>query len=87
MGKSTEPCRVAECRSGEWIRLETGWWRLGQPLAGGIGARPRLGSEGPWLENLDQSFPRILDLDELVLERSLAQDAASKSLKISARAR
>jgi len=58
---------VAQCSPGDWVRLGSGWWQLGQPLAGGIGARPSL--DGALVADLGQRWPAILDGREEVLER------------------
>lgn len=63
---------LAECGIGDWVRLRTGWWRVGQPLAGGVGARPEAPRNGnqPLARRVDLSkrWPAIFDLEEPVLE-------------------
>lgn len=75
--RGDDPCTVGECDSGEWVRLETGWWRLCGQLAGGVGARPRRG-DGLWLEDLGQNWPAVLSTDHPVLERRRSQRQAQK---------
>jgi len=57
---------IGQCSPGDWVRLGSGWWQLGQPLAGGIGARPSRGDRR--IADLGQQWPAILECDEVVLE-------------------
>ena len=63
-----EALLLADCESGDWARLESGWWRVGGPMAGGIGARPSRDGKS-LIEDLGREWPAILAPDEPVLER------------------
>ena len=67
-----EPYTVGECEVGEWVLLESGWWRIGRPMAGGVGARPT--HQGTDLvEDLGQKWPAVLPSGAPVIERRNAQ--------------
>jgi hypothetical protein len=68
----SEKLTVSQCGIGEWVRLRSGWWRLGQPIAGGIGARPQLRGR-PLVEDQSRRWPAILSSDEPVLERLIGE--------------
>ncbi|MBT8491505.1 MAG: hypothetical protein KJO07_00480 [Deltaproteobacteria bacterium] len=67
-----EQLTVSQCGAGDWVRLHSGWWRLGQPIAGGVGARPQLRGR-PLVVDQGKRWPAILNGEEPVLERLVGE--------------